>query len=130
MVHPGERGTFTAEKEYCGGTGRSRTCGWKGDWASDDGTRTLRDVWLRGDDVRVDDPGQRVDARDSGSPTGVYADRFIGQTLGSIVFILGAAALLVFCARIIWRLHKEQQRLRVNRQRARRGEGTRGENVP
>lgn len=114
MVRPGEPGTFTAEKQDCRGVGRSRSCLWHGDWVSDDGKRSRTNVRLVGDDVRVHNAGDRVDARDSGNPA-VYADRHIGSTLGAIVIIMGAVALLVVCGRIIWRLRKEQMQLRVNR---------------
>ncbi|MGK5550025.1 hypothetical protein ACSNOI_00280 [Actinomadura kijaniata] len=103
---------FTAQQEDCGGRG---PCTWKGDWVSDDGKQNRKNVRLAGDDVRVDNVGERVDALDTGSPTSVYADRHIGNTLWVVVWVLGAVALLVFCGRVIWRLLREHLLLRANR---------------
>ncbi|MFI6515504.1 hypothetical protein ACIBF1_08100 [Spirillospora sp. NPDC050679] len=110
VVEAGERGTFTAARQDCAGRG---PCIWTGDWVSDAGTRSRKNVRLLGDDVRVDAVGERVDALDSGGSTGVYADRYIGNTLWIIAFTAGALALLVFSMRVTWRLCKEHLAVRA-----------------
>ncbi|MFI0352864.1 hypothetical protein [Actinomadura sp. 9N407] len=62
----GTAGTFTALEHHCGG----RECTWSGDFVSDDGGRTRRDVRLIG--AGPEDPGDRVAAVDSGHRHSVY----------------------------------------------------------
>lgn len=65
-LREGTAGTFTADHQRCSESGRGgRTCHWRGDFVSDDGTVSRDDVRLRSG-AEVPGPGGTVDALDVG----------------------------------------------------------------
>lgn len=65
-LREGTAGTFTADHQRCSEGGRGgRTCHWRGDFVSDDGTVSRDDVRLRSG-ADVPGPGATVDALDVG----------------------------------------------------------------
>jgi hypothetical protein len=86
----GVAGTFTAQREDCGG----HSCDFFGSWTSADGSRSLEDIGIY-DEPDSFSTGQSIQAVDTGARHGVFATTGGSTYLLISAFVLAGVAALV-----------------------------------
>ncbi|WP_141580031.1 hypothetical protein [Actinomadura sp. WMMA1423] len=97
LFHGGKTGVFTARDKKCG-----KSCSWRGDFVSDDGSVVRRDVLL-GSGERVDGAGDRVKARDTGNRGAVYPAGWSPDAIWATFFLMLGLLVLGVWSGWTWR---------------------------